>query len=833
MEAEAQRLFKTLYDLNTEEKVDSGKGMAMRELLDAAGSEFSTDSNGKPAMLVLLFYLIRAAKDHFTFSIRTTTARKRRSEDVVSPAEGFADLQRRMLKVKDPVERAISISPAIPAGIGRTNKLMELLYNRAKNFDTYAIYKFIAEAGPDGITYAQISQKYNKEYGPEKHLSSLKIANYCKKMLEKNGFIQCVQGSSNDTNSGAKGTEKVAVLTKHAYKTLRKELFSLEPGATVRPGKRALPADEEPKMPKTKEKIVEHRQELESIRQQSRGMTMRQIIGVGIRSRLAQEQGGLTIGEIAYTLDMEKAKKAVNRVLEDMTRSNPAIYGSTEGSGKVRFNKYVLAGVGPAAGIQPSQQRLKEEEEDGEAGNVLTGYYAKFEHLARVLEEGPRNNPILEGLNSLLDLNENSVKLMEAQLEERIPGFRHKFRNSLRNNSDHFKKLVVKTVLVGIIEESDRAAQKQKKRREITNEALNRYIFCLNKVEENKVLSMLELLNMILNDLEKSHGITIARKTLKKITSNLTHSGLIRTSAFTVNLCPSESEEATASFTRYIFYSPEVVPTDPRIVTKSQVDNKAPRKESLALPSSPPAAVPTEEAAPEVDLEKCKVPAKEVAQKLVQAAIKRKMLKSLRSAFGRFRDRVQRGILRDKMLSMFAAPIADSLQGESCLGELDLWKSLPMPDAAGAAEAGHDNDEDTKDSGDLIHRVDGRIRAKERQSRASFSDNLKVATDQLQYLRSRFPEISLTALLKKCKITRQGATMLGLLQRNGVVELKRQPQVGVRRVFGEEKLAVPDVLDYVRDETEEHRAKQEFALSSVEYMTELKREEILIIPSGR
>eukprot|EP01022_Parablepharisma_sp_SALTPOND_P033486 TRINITY_DN88840_c0_g1_i1.p1 TRINITY_DN88840_c0_g1~~TRINITY_DN88840_c0_g1_i1.p1 ORF type:complete len:834 (-),score=133.08 TRINITY_DN88840_c0_g1_i1:132-2552(-) len=806
MEAEALRLFKTLYDLSADNQVDSMKGMLLKELLEISQSPYSSRGSGKSAMVHLLYHLLKASKDYFVFSVKGSTTRRRKSEDTITATKSFEHFEQRIYKFKDDLEKSIIITSAIQIPT-RENKIMELLYNKAKNFDTYAIYKFISEAGPSGITYAQISQKYNQEYGPLRHLSSIKIANYCKKMLEKNGFIQCLQASS-DPNNLVKGTERVVVLTKYAYKAEQRELFRLDPPAPPLPkSKRTLsPAPtEEQKKPKTKEKVTEHKKELDQIKEETRGMTMRQIIGQSIRSELAQKSGGLTIGEIAYILDMEKAKKAVNRVVEDMAKGNPLIYGATEGSGKVRFNKYVLAENG-----RVKKEEVKMQDEG------LTGYYGKFDHLvAMVTEKGEKSNPVIEGLNLLQKLNENSVKIMEEILEKKITGFRKKYKKHFSNS--HFKKLVVKTVLVGIIEESDHG-QKQKKRREIATETLNRYIFCLNKVEEHKVLSMLELMNMITQGLEKEQGITIARKTLKKIMQNLTKSGLIKTSAFTIDLCPSESEVATASFTRYIFYAPDVSPDDERITAKSQVDNKTIKTEPEPQPEKEP------EEDNKVDMSAYRVSLTERRSDMLKKIMEKHLKLKVRPYFYRYRDYVERAVMKKKLTEMFVP--SKVFFEESALASLNIWKSQALSDITPLTGEGNEvaRKEDFEKFHKQIKEIDKKIKVKERPSKLKFEDKFKVAAEPVLGLNRRTPELSLTTLLKKCKNTRQGPELVELLCANGVIDIKRQPITHPGEVFGKGLVQVTGAQEVELGELN---------ITDMEYLTEMRKEEMIITPYGK
>jgi len=338
MEIEALRLFKILYDLSASDQIDMAKGIMLERLLNLAKSEYNTASSGRILMSHLIYDLIRACKSHYSFSVKESTFRLRRAEAVILPYKEFEEFCNHISRIRGDLEKCIFITSVIKLST-RTDKLFELLYKKAENFDTYAIYKLIIEAGPNGTTYAQISRKYNRLYGPQKRISSIKIADYCKKVLERNGFIKYLQASNNVV---LKPNERLVVLTKHAVKNERKERFKLS--GPVLKHKRPLPPGpiEKSKKENAKQIIPSHISDLDRLKKSTERLTMRQIIGRSISSEFAKHNGGLTINEIAYILNMEDNTKAVNRVLEDMRKGNAEIHKSIERTGRITVNKYLL-----------------------------------------------------------------------------------------------------------------------------------------------------------------------------------------------------------------------------------------------------------------------------------------------------------------------------------------------------------------------------------------------------------------------------------------------------------------------------------------------------------
>jgi len=829
MELEANRLYKFLYDLASENEISQNSGITFKDLLSQANSENFTD---RQSLIHLIYNLIKISKDYFVFTVKSTTTRRRKNEDILDPKMNFPDFEAKISKIKDDLSKNILILLSKQMVQARKTKFLELLYNKAKNFDTYAIYKYIEQAGPNGITYAQISQKYNREYGPEKHLSPIKIANYCKKMLEKNGFIQSVQASA---DSVGKGTERVCVLTKFAYKEEQKEILKVSANPLAKNAQKRLlqfSEKDEPKKLKSKEKLLEHASELDKIKQETQGLTMRQIIGFCIKSELAQKNNGLTIGEIAYVLNMEKEKKAVNRVVEDMTKSNPLIYGSTEGSGKVRFNKYVLT----STSIKKEENIIKKEEMPiktlkKEENQNLPFYYGKFEKLAEILEQ--EGNPIIENLNLLHELNENSYENIVNLLDTKIPKFKKKYGKEKLKNSD-FRKLVIKTALVGIIEESEHG-QKQKKRREIAPETLNRYIFVLNKIEENQIISMLEIINCITNELEKSHGITIARKTVKKIGQNLTKSGLINTAEFTVNLCPSEEEKATATFSRYIFFSTKVPPDDERIKEKSMIDPKAPKiepkeeqKESdseiiedyISKPKNEDEKLP--EISQKIDLTIVKISLSERREELLKKVLSKFQKFKLFRYFAKYKENIQKQILHTQLTKFNTEILQPKIQSENLtLSLISYWKNTDLPiisEKLPSVEKAQ-NSINYEKMCKIIENSDNKIKIKQKMNKISYEKSVNLLLDlNFTEINSKIPNISLMTIIKKMKNIKQGKNLIKLLYSNGIIDIKQAEILYKNGIFEEKQIEIPE-------NTEDF---SQYKITENEFFTELQKEKYLL-----
>lgn len=89
-----------------------------------------------------------------------------------------------------------------------------------------------------------------------------------------------------------------------------------------------------------------------------------------------------------------------------------------------------------------------------------------------------------------------------------------------------------------LIQEGKASATK----RSLTIEVINRYIFCLNKVYNQGMISLVELRNDIKNELEKNKGFEIDKKTLKKIIDNLKIDNLVKIVNFLVTITQADGQ---------------------------------------------------------------------------------------------------------------------------------------------------------------------------------------------------------------------------------------------------------------------------------------------------
>ena len=85
------------------------------------------------------------------------------------------------------------------------------------------------------------------------------------------------------------------------------------------------------------------------------------------------------------------------------------------------------------------------------------------------------------------------------------------------------------------------------KKRSITIDTINRYIYSLNLIYKYEVLSMIELKYFIKNDLERGWGWDIDNKTVRRMTGLLKEHGIIRAYEFEIKYIPQEDNESEDS----------------------------------------------------------------------------------------------------------------------------------------------------------------------------------------------------------------------------------------------------------------------------------------------
>jgi hypothetical protein len=133
--------------------------------------------------------------------------------------------------------------------------------------------------------------------------------------------------------------------------------------------------------------------------------------------------------------------------------------------------------------------------------------------------EQEQNNLIISNTveNENLHLNKN--------FEKNSLAFQPQFFNPIISSLSNDSKL-------HIILEFFYANSKFLKLRTFDNVNLNRFLFCLNKIQERKILTMNDIKLFIINELENKIGFKIDRKTLRNVLLNLEALGFIKTMEF-------------------------------------------------------------------------------------------------------------------------------------------------------------------------------------------------------------------------------------------------------------------------------------------------------------
>ena len=102
------------------------------------------------------------------------------------------------------------------------------------------------------------------------------------------------------------------------------------------------------------------------------------------------------------------------------------------------------------------------------------------------------------------------------------------------------KSEVVKRYFVALITETNPGGGTNNSSRHLTIETINRYIFCLNLVNnsEHGHISELVVRSQIKCDLEKNKNHEMDKKTLRRIIENLKRDELIKTKDFQIQIKP-------------------------------------------------------------------------------------------------------------------------------------------------------------------------------------------------------------------------------------------------------------------------------------------------------
>lgn len=210
---------------------------------------------------------------------------------------------------------------------------------------------------------------------------------------------------------------------------------------------------------------------------------------------------GLTISEIADAVGLSNEEKLVSRILNEIQKKNACIKSQAFRLGRIFLYKYYSTRKAPEVKADKLATKNKDTALEQNGDVLPTAIVARQ-----------------------LDLNEECfelIKLARPQLKET-------------------KEVIVREYFKALLKDKN-------KKRSITIDTINRYIYTLNLVYKSEVISMIDLKHHIKTDLERGCGWDIDNKTMKRITSLLKESNLITTFEFEVKYINNESEPSDLS----------------------------------------------------------------------------------------------------------------------------------------------------------------------------------------------------------------------------------------------------------------------------------------------
>ena len=97
--------------------------------------------------------------------------------------------------------------------------------------------------------------------------------------------------------------------------------------------------------------------------------------------------------------------------------------------------------------------------------------------------------------------------------------------------------------------------------RQITAQTLNRLVFCLNKVEEKEVISLLDLKFDLQRELEGAYTWEIDKRTVKKLVDLLVKCELVKVQKYSVTV-EHANGKGVLKYTRLILTAPHISDSD-------------------------------------------------------------------------------------------------------------------------------------------------------------------------------------------------------------------------------------------------------------------------------
>jgi hypothetical protein len=227
---------------------------------------------------------------------------------------------------------------------------------------------------------------------------------------------------------------------------------------------------------------------------------------------------GLTLNEITLLLGMLGREKCIGRVLTNMTTKGDLKHKAMRDGKKYEYQYFINPEKPLSGNIQFYISYYQ---------NIVESLHIPDQPVVVKVEPGEQETQVLK-LNTfdLIELNEIDfafiVELISNSDETSFLNIKQKY--GLPSFDQHYVNENKLNILLDFFNSISCISTNKS----FSNISFNRYLYCLNMIRTNEILSAIDLKRLIVDQLEKKKGYIIDRKTLKKILKNLEGLGLIK-----------------------------------------------------------------------------------------------------------------------------------------------------------------------------------------------------------------------------------------------------------------------------------------------------------------
>lgn len=417
----------------------------------------------------------------------------------------------------------------------------------------FQIYDQIVRAGKSGVKYSTLCDALNKSR-KDKKISTIMISNYCRR-IEKLGYIKILP------DVGC----RIAVWRKyHAFSLSNLRSNPLQSSGTAstvkgeqKGGEGDGDSDNESKLldsePRKSQKKSHLNQDniLQTLQSQTfilAGLPQRFNLAVNLQSYDAYKTGGFTMKELRNRLNIQEAKKTMERLLKNLNQGFK-LTTTAYRDGKSFSHKYLIVdekleafygrdlneilpknvqGAASDGKLSVNESALPLPASQIPADPVLD--YEVYTELLDMLEYEKKSNRIL---------NEGEFKIFRETVYE-SPNYKKKSEELIQRLVEDDEKQLLKSE---VPENSENVTKSAFSKKALTRLKLNRIIFILNKVKSKEVISSVDLKNYIVAEIESDSNWKIDRKTVRTLCEMFERFGLLKILDFEFHLPPTKQRK--------------------------------------------------------------------------------------------------------------------------------------------------------------------------------------------------------------------------------------------------------------------------------------------------